>query len=249
MLQIYKMILVDDEDEVRGRISSRISEETGFTVVGTAGNGHDALELIDRTSPHVVLTDIKMPYIDGIELASIIRRDYPTVKIAFLTGYNEFDYAREAVNLHVHSFLTKPLTEEAIRTFLTSLKSELDAEFEENYSRRMIQRQYEESAPLLMQQCFTTVLVRSDRSISSEIEQLRALGVDLDRTGYVVAYLSVERNTQHWNVIEYEKLKLSVRTNIDKILSIEELSFYSFLFHDGIVLVVHAVKKPFSSSA
>ena len=67
MEEYYKMILVDDEDEVRGRISSKISSESGFVVVGAAGNGYDALDLIEKHSPHVVLTDIKMPFIDGIE--------------------------------------------------------------------------------------------------------------------------------------------------------------------------------------
>lgn len=86
----YKIILVDDEDEVRGRISSKILGDSGFEVVGTAGNGYDALELIEKFSPHVVMTDIKMPYIDGIELARIIRREYPTVRIGFITGYDEF---------------------------------------------------------------------------------------------------------------------------------------------------------------
>ena len=86
MNEPYKIILVDDEDEVRGRISSKIMAESGFQVVGTAGNGYDALELIEKFSPQVVLTDIKMPYIDGIELARIIRRDYPTVRIGFITG-------------------------------------------------------------------------------------------------------------------------------------------------------------------
>ena len=70
------MILVDDEDEERGRISSKISEQSGFTVVATAGNGYDALELIEKHQPDIVLTDIKMPFIDGIELASLIRQDW-----------------------------------------------------------------------------------------------------------------------------------------------------------------------------
>ncbi|MDA3950269.1 MAG: response regulator [Spirochaeta sp.] len=236
--QLYKMILVDDEDEVRGRISSRISAETGFSVVGTAGNGHDALELIEEHAPHVLLTDIKMPYIDGIELASIVRRDYPTVKIGFLTGYNEFDYAREAVNLRVHSYLTKPLTEEAIRAFLTDLKRELDEEYENNYSRQIIQRQYEESIPLLVEQCFTTVLLSRDHSVESEIDQLKTYGVELDGTGYVMAYVAVERNIQHWNMIEFEKLKLQVRTNIEKTLRSEEIGYHTFFFNEGIVLLV-----------
>ena len=97
----YKVILVDDEDDVRGRIISKIKPDSGFTVVGKAGNGFDALELIEELRPDVVITDIRMPFIDGIELARIIKRDYPTTKIAFISGYDEFDYdndgrAREA---------------------------------------------------------------------------------------------------------------------------------------------------------
>ena len=118
MTEPCKIILVDDEDEVRGRISSKISAESGFLVVGTAGNGYDALELIEKHAPQVVLIDIKMPYIDGIELAGIIRRDHPTVRIGFITGCDEFDYAREAIELNVRSYLAKPLTQEDISAFL-----------------------------------------------------------------------------------------------------------------------------------
>jgi two-component system, response regulator YesN len=238
MDKLYTMILVDDEDEVRGRISSRISEETGFGVVGTAGNGYDALELIEEHSPDVVLTDIKMPYIDGIELASIIRRDYPTVKMAFITGYNEFDYAREAIKLRVHSYLTKPLTEEAIRQFLTELKRELDDEYQSNYSREIIQKQYQESIPLLIEKCFTALLLSPTASLESEVGNLQGYGVNMEDGRYKIVYVSIERNPEHWNVIEFEKLKMSVRTNIRMAFNQEELCFHDFFFNESIVCVI-----------
>ncbi len=237
MEQLYKMILVDDEDEVRGRISSRISEETGFSVVGTAGNGYDALDLIEEHAPHVVLTDIKMPYIDGIELASIIRREYPTVRIGFLTGYNEFDYAREAIKLRVQSYLTKPLTEDAIREFLKQLRQELDEELRTNYSRQIVEQQYQESLPLLIDHCLVSLLFTREESGSSEIEQLKGYGVDLEEE-YRAAFVSVERNEEHWNVIEFEKLKMSVRGNLEKALRREEIGVHTFFFNDGIVAVL-----------
>ena len=118
MNEKYKMILVDDEDDVRGRILSKIKESSGFEVVGKAGNGYDALELIEELEPHIVLTDIKMPFINGIELAKIIRREYPMTKVAFISGYDEFDYAREAIDLKVLSYLTKPVTSNDIDVFL-----------------------------------------------------------------------------------------------------------------------------------
>lgn len=110
MQDLYKILLVDDEDEIRGRIASLIDQQSGFAVVGKAGNGHDAYELVEEIRPDVVLTDIKMPFVDGIELARMLKRDYPTVKVAFITGYDEFKYAQEAIELDVISYLMKPLT-------------------------------------------------------------------------------------------------------------------------------------------
>jgi two-component system response regulator YesN len=91
MVELYKLILVDDEDEIRGRIASMITEDTGFEVVANASNGYDALELIEKHNPHAVITDIRMPYIDGIALAQEIRNDFSQVKVAFLTGFGEFN--------------------------------------------------------------------------------------------------------------------------------------------------------------
>ncbi|MDX9898828.1 MAG: response regulator [Spirochaetia bacterium] len=238
MAEPYKIILVDDEDEVRGRISSKISAESGFIVVGTAGNGYDALELIEKHEPQVVLTDIKMPYIDGIELAGIIRRDHPTVRIGFITGFDEFDYAREAIELGVKSYLTKPLTQEDIAAFLLKLKRELDDEIRDNYSREQIQKQYEQSIPLVIENCFVSLLASGASGSSADIEQLRGYGVSLDESPYVVAFAVVERNPESWGIIEFEKLKLSVRSRLGSLLDQESLEYYRFMFHEGEVFIV-----------
>lgn len=232
------MILVDDEDEVRGRISSRISQASGFRVVGTAGNGYDALELIDSLSPDVVLTDIKMPYIDGIELATIIRREYPTVRVGFITGYNEFDYARQAVQLQVRSYLTKPLTEADIIEFLTQLKTELDQEYENRYSRESILKEYKNSVPILIENSLAALLTAAKARVNPLVEQLKGYGVFLDDRPYVLSVVRIERNSLHWDVLEFEKLKLSVRGNIEKSLGTSALDFYSFLFHEFIIFIL-----------
>ena len=238
MAEPYKIILVDDEDEVRGRISSKISVDSGFLVVGTAGNGYDALELIEKHSPHVVLTDIKMPYIDGIELAGIIRREYPTVRIGFITGYDEFDYAREAIKLNVRSYLTKPLTQEDISLFLHNLKIELDTEIAENFNRDQIKQRYEQSIPLVIDNYFVSLLASGASGNKADIEQLRQYGISLDESRYLVAFVLVERNPDNWGVIEYEKLKLSARTRLGDLLSLDGFEHYHFMFHEGIVFVV-----------
>ena len=238
MTEPYKIILVDDEDEVRGRISSKISTESGFLVVGTAGNGYDALELIEKHAPQVVLTDIKMPYIDGLELAGIIRRDYPTVRIGFITGYDEFDYAREAIELNVRSYLTKPLTQEDISAFLQKLKVELDSEFRDNYNREQIQKQFEQSLPLIIENYFLSILASGASGSADDIEQLRKYGVSLDDSKYQVAFALVERNQASWGIIEFEKLKFSVRSRLAALLKAEGFEFHHFMFNEGIVFVI-----------
>ncbi len=238
MSGLYKIILVDDEDEVRGRISSKILEGSGFVVAGTAGNGYDALELIEKYSPHVVLTDIKMPYIDGIELAHIIRRDYPAVKIGFITGYDEFDYAREAIKLNVFTYLTKPLTQEDISSFLKKLKQDLDTEIAENYNRELIKKRYEESIPLILENTFISILASGTGGGKEDIEQLRENGISLDDSTYILGVVHIHRNPDNWSIIEFQKLKLSVRSRLTSLLEQESYSFYSFIFNDNLVYII-----------
>jgi two-component system response regulator YesN len=243
--ELYKMILVDDEDEVRGRISSKISEESGFQVVAAAGNGYDALELIEKYNPHVVLTDIKMPFVDGIELTRTIKRDFPTTRVAFITGYDEFEYAREAVELHVTSYLTKPVTQNDISVFLDKLKIELDDEFKEKYNLDTLRKRYEQSIPLIIDNYFTSYLVSSQSGKTEDIQNLKQYGISLDDKMYLLSYIQTERGQDHRDVIEYEKLKLSVRSVIQSILERHGYSFYSFHFNGGIILVIKENSRNF----
>ncbi|QEN04908.1 response regulator [Thiospirochaeta perfilievii] len=238
MEEFYKMILVDDEDEVRGRISSKISKESGFTVVGAAGNGYDALDLIEKLSPHVVLTDIKMPFIDGIELAATIKRDFPTTRVAFITGYDEFDYAREAIELNVISYLTKPITQNDITKFLKKLKIELDAEFKEKYNREALLKRYEETIPLVIDNYFSSFLISSRSEKGDEIQNLKSYGISLDDTNYILGFIKVEKSATSWDIMDFEKAKYSVRSAVKSILDRYKYEYYTFLFNGGIVLII-----------
>ena len=107
---IYKVLLVDDEEEVMDMIERRISwPELGFEVVGKAQNGIKALEISEKLQPDVVITDIKMPYMDGLELARNLKQDNPCVRILILTGFDEFEYAKEAIDIEVEQYLLKPV--------------------------------------------------------------------------------------------------------------------------------------------
>ncbi|MCF7942694.1 MAG: response regulator [Spirochaetia bacterium] len=234
----YRMILVDDEDEVRGRINSKITPESGFVVVGSAGNGYDAVELIEKTAPHIVLTDIKMPYIDGIELTRIIKRDYPTVKVAFITGYDEFEYAREAVDLHIVSYLTKPVSQEDITSFLIRLKQELDTEYEQKYDIEKLRSRYEQHIPMIIENFFSSYLITGRRYYDEGRDNLRSYGVTLDDTRYLLSYVKIEQEQHTDDVKQREERKVSVRTTMQSTLERYGYGHYSFLFLDGIVFII-----------
>ena len=107
-MEQYKVILVDDEVEVIDVMKKKIRwNDLGFDVVGSATNGVKALELVEKLQPDVVLTDIKMPYMDGLELARKLNQDYPNIYIMLCTGFDEFEYAKEAVHLEIKEYMLK----------------------------------------------------------------------------------------------------------------------------------------------
>ena len=150
----YTILLVDDEEEVIQAIIRKINwEELGFSVVGYADNGIKALEMIEESQPDVVMTDIKMPYMDGMELCSHIRREYPAMKIVLFTGFDEFEYAKEAVHLEVEEYILKPVNSVELINIFTKLKIKLDQEISERRSMEKLEH-YIRSPFLFCRQIF-----------------------------------------------------------------------------------------------
>ena len=109
-MDIYTVLLVDDEEEVIQVIMKKINwEGLGFSVIGYATNGVKALEMVEEFQPDVVMTDIKMPYMDGMELSGRIKTELPATKILLFTGYDEFEYAKQAVRYQVMEYILKPV--------------------------------------------------------------------------------------------------------------------------------------------
>ena len=131
MNDMYKILLVDDEEEVRTSIIKKIDwENNGFTVIGDAENGRDALEKIEQFEPDVVLTDIRMPYMDGLELAAELRRTRPSVKVVIFSGYDDFEYAKQAIQLNIIEYILKPVNARELTEILGKIKMNLDDEFD-----------------------------------------------------------------------------------------------------------------------
>ena len=127
---LYTVIVADDEDELREAVCSMIPwEEYGFKLVGSASNGLDALQLVEKLEPDLLLTDIRMPFISGIELARQVREVRPATNIAFLSAYDDFEYAKQAIQYNIISYMLKPLTMEGLGAELRNIHQKIDAQF------------------------------------------------------------------------------------------------------------------------
>ena len=127
---LYTVIVADDEDELREAVCTMIPwEEYGFRLVGSASNGLDALQMVEECEPDLLLTDIRMPFISGIELARQVREVRPATNIAFLSGYDDFEYAKQAIQYNIISYMLKPLTMEGLSKELQNIRQKIDTQF------------------------------------------------------------------------------------------------------------------------
>jgi len=123
---MYKVLLVDNERIILNGISKMVDwESLCTTLVGTAANGLEALERIEHEAPDIVVSDIRMPGMDGLELVAKAKEEYPHVRFILLSGFNEFEYARKAMQYGVKHYLLKPCAKEAIEDALAEVVSEL----------------------------------------------------------------------------------------------------------------------------
>lgn len=158
-MDTYTVLLVDDEEEVIQIIMKKIDwEGLGFSVAGYACNGVKALELVEEYQPDVVMTDIKMPYMDGMELSAHIKTEFPTTKILIFTGFDEFEYAREAIHLEIEEYILKPINSTELTNVFAQLKVKLDREISERRNIEVLQNYYMESLPLLQMNFFSTLI-------------------------------------------------------------------------------------------
>ncbi|MEY8521613.1 response regulator [Lachnospiraceae bacterium 38-10] len=196
-MSLYRIMLVDDEEEVRKAMIRKMDwEQLGFTVAGDAENGEDALEKLEQLEPDVVMTDIRMPYMDGLTLVARIREKYPSIKILIFSGYDDFEYAKQAIKYRVTEYILKPVNGEELAEILRRVRISLDEEIEERRNISMLQKSYENSLPML-REVFLNDLVSRGADISAMAPKLREYGVDiLEARKWLAAVIHVERMEQ-----------------------------------------------------
>ena len=125
----YDVVVAEDELLILENLVKKInSMSLPFCVKGAFEDGDSALEFIKTNHVDLVITDIKMPFMNGLELSRVLHASYPSIKILIISGYNEFTLAQEAIEYQVKGFLLKPIRQEQLEQALTKLLIELDSE-------------------------------------------------------------------------------------------------------------------------
>ena len=132
---MLKIFLVEDESIVREGLRDNIPwQQYGYDFVGEASDGEMALTQIRKLQPDVLITDIKMPFMDGLSLSSIVSQEFPNIKIVIISGYDDFEYARQAIKVGVEQYLLKPITRATMQKVLLEIREKIETEQEQkNY--------------------------------------------------------------------------------------------------------------------
>lgn len=210
---MYKLLLVDDEAEVRRGIISKIDwSKTGFEIAGEAENGLEALEVMERINPDVAIIDIKMPFMDGMQLAEVFSRDYPATKLMILSGFDEFDYAQKAIRYNVMEYILKPFGADELMTILERLKDVLDEEKMRNADLEKLRNDYMESLPILKER-FLNALITDVMDTDEIMEKARRFNITLPDGPSVVAIVkhnldqsSIEKTGEAMSPFEEKEL-------------------------------------------
>lgn len=189
---MYKIMIVDDEDEVREGVKRLTDwERCGFELVGDFSNGRDALEAVERLHPDVVITDINMPYMNGLELTALISGMYRELKIIILTGYEDFDYAKQAIKLKVNEYLLKPINLQEFTDLLLKMKRELDEEQARMEDMSTLRQRLHESFPLLRER-FLDKLVTVPMTVHDIEQKFQYFQIKLEGSAFLAMLFDLE---------------------------------------------------------
>jgi two-component system response regulator YesN len=241
---MYKLILVDDEADVREGVLSEIDwQANGFQVTDVAENGREALEMVERSAPDVIVTDIRMPFMDGLQLSEQIRRTYPATKIIILTGFDEFEYARKAIHLNIEEFVLKPFSAGDLLSALHKVKGRLDAEMAERENVDSLQEHYRRSLPVLRELFLVSLMTRKLSGVEIQ-EKMDNYGMPLVGSNYTVSIMQLdnpakerEADDANRSRFEFELQNFAVRNIAEEIVSRKEVAGYVFQHNDNIVLL------------
>jgi two-component system response regulator YesN len=179
---MFKVLIVDDEYFIRDGLEKIIQwDEYGIEVAGSSANGKEALEILESTHIDIVITDINMPEMNGIELLKVIRSSFSHIKVIIISGYNDFEFVKESLVYGVENYILKPINEDEISETLQNTVSRIE---EEALNNSLDNANY-------IRENILCRLINNMISYNEVQERLSILQIDLDDENYVVGIVKI----------------------------------------------------------
>lgn len=192
---MLRVFLVEDESIIRETLRDTMPwARCGYTFVGEASDGEMALPLIRKARPDVLITDIRMPFMDGLAMSKLVLQEFPNMKIIIISGYDDFEYARQAIRIGVEQYLLKPITKATLMNVLREVREKIEQErAKQSYQAQFRQdsQEYEQYA----RRRFLERVVAGQLSVQQIYEEAGQLGLDLRAQSYCLAFFSVMGET------------------------------------------------------
>ena len=233
---MYKLLLVDDEEDVRAAIVKKVDwEALGFEVVGSVNNGEEALELAEQTHIDAVMTDIKMPFMDGLTLCGKLKENYKNTKVVLYSGFDDFELAREAVHLEAEEYLLKPISAKDLEKVFRKIKKNLDREFDERRNIENLYDFYQKNLPMMREHLLAGIL-EGRLSREQAKSMMKSYEMDFEAPYYAVAVLRPEISKGS-EQLSLQMLNLSLLNFMKEYLE-KYLKSQSLIYLDYIVVLV-----------
>lgn len=190
---MYRILIADDEDIIREGLANYIDwERTGFEIVGAYADGEEAYAAALEKKPDVVLTDVKMPFMDGLELSKKLMEAFPDIHILIISGHDEFSYAKEALKIGVNDYLLKPINSKELVKIMKALKEKLDDNENQKKIREKLNQQLLESLPLLKERFLVRITSGMFQDNAELNNRAKFLDVDFSEPPYTVSVIDVD---------------------------------------------------------
>ena len=230
---VYKVLLVDDEILIREAISENIPwEKHGFELVHVCDNGKTAIEYLEENEVNLVITDICMPYVDGMGLSKYIYENHPETMIIIFSGYSDFEYAKQAIQYKVAEYILKPITARELSEVLDKVKEKLD--IEQNKEKKInklteIYHNYTKNEATIISRILSS-LVRGTQHVEKCIKELEEFDICIHEGTYRVAVIDIDIFSEIYNADDELKKESALMSFVVENISSEIMERY----HAGI---------------
>lgn len=220
---MIRILIVDDEIVIRkGIITSIDWESMGMSIAGEASNGREGYEKAIALKPDIVITDVRMPVMDGLELTKLLKENMPDVRVVIISGYDEFKYAREALRMGVNEYLLKPIGADELIKIMLKQYDEIIRKNDQVSQDSRIKSIFRENLSFMQARFIGSVLKGESKNPSDITEKARELNVDLSGREYQVIIIDIDDFlliTENKTESEKDFIKTNVRNMSEEILN------------------------------